>query len=565
MTTHPNKGRRGFHLGVLSVISTALILGATGSVWAQFHVQLSPQLVATEVKPGQRGMLEFELINPDDEVDLDVKVRSSSIMQGSTGEYLLADSTQPQSCEAWIHLQDSAYVLPAGRAIKIPVGLVVPTDATGGGYGAVVFEVIPPQDAAAEEGAMTARMQYRFQMPAWLELKIKRSYGSKEMLKVNEITMSNTSEHPQYKQRFGDMGLIVDAMVENTGNVHVFTTGRLILRDENNSLVADTRLGSGRGAVLPGATTRLRTITRMPRPGQYTVKAIVDYGGRSHATGQTTLEVDRKMLSQVGEASFSIPLEVEVKPEVIDLSAPVRAYRPFGATIINREKFPIDVKVRPGQLYHDIDGELWTTDNADSGRAVASWMEYEPKQFSIRPGRSQNIRVTLNVPEDAGGGYYGALQVTARPVDTVSEAGGFLPSELTLPIYLTVPPALDKAGEIAALDVDRSVRGGVTLKATFQNAGNVHVTARGAATIQRWVEKQTGSGEIIVMDEARFEDVGRVGIEPDTVLIFPGEKRMLSSETMEQLPPGRYRAKLEIYYGAKDPATVEKEFVVEPR
>jgi hypothetical protein len=510
-------------------------------------------------------MLEFELINPDDEVDLDVKVRPSAIQQGEKGEYLLADSARPYSCVDWIQLQDTMYVLPAGRAIKIPVGLVVPTDATGGAYGAVVFEVIPPQDQAGEEGAMTARMQYRFQMPAWLELKVKRSYGANERLKVNEIEMSNTSEHRQYKQRFGDMGLIVDAMVENTGNVHVFTNGRLIIRDENRSLVADTRLGSGRGAVLPGAVTRLRTITRMPPPGNYTVKAIVDYGGRSHATGQTTLEVERKMLSQVGEASFSIPLEVEIKPEIIELSAPVKAFRPFGATIINREKFPIDVEVRPGQLYHDIDGELWTTENADSGRAVVNWMEYDPKAFQIPPGRRQNIRVTLNVPEDAGGGYYGALQVTARPVDTVSEAGEFLPSELTLPIYLTVPPALDKAGAIAALDVERSPSGGVTLKPTFENAGNIHVTTRGSATIQKWMEKQESAGEMIILDEPRFEDVGRVGIEPDTVLIFPGEKRMLSSETMEQLPPGRYRAKLEIYYGAKDPATAEKEFVVEPR
>ncbi len=557
-------GRRGISPGVRILIVIAVHMVAA-SGFSQFHFQLSPQLVTQSVSPGSRGGLEFELRNPSRETDLKIRISASHVTQRVGGEYLLSDSAVPHSCADWIELPDTLLDLPAGKTIKAYAGVKVPSSAVGGAYGAVVFEVVPPRDDKSEDGAMAVSMKYRFQIPAWLELKVKRSFGSREMLKVNDITMSNTSEHPQYKQRFGDMGLIVDAMVENTGNVHVFTTGRLILRDENNSLVADTRLGSGRGAVLPGATTRLRTITRMPRPGQYTVKAIVDYGGRSHATGQTTLEVDRKMLSRVGEASFSIPLEVEIKPEVVELSAPVRAYRPFGATIINREDFPIDVEVRPGQLYHDIDGELWTTENADSGRAVAGWMDYDPKQFSIRPGRSQNIRVSLNVPEDAGGGYYGALLVTARPVDTVSESGEFLPSELTLPIYLTVPPAIDKAGEIAALDVDQSVGGGVTLKATFQNAGNIHVTTRGAATIQRWMEKQAGSGEIIVMDEARFEDVGRVGIEPDTVLIFPGEKRMLSSETMEQLPPGRYRAKLEIYYGAKDPATTEKEFVVEPR
>ena len=565
MSRHLQIDRRSFRSGDLlgcGMVFVAVLLMLAGAANAQFHVQLSPQLVEAEVKPGSRGVLEFELMNSDRVDSVDVLLSLSSITQGINGQYSLTDSLMPNSCAEWLELPDSIITIPPGATRTVRVSLRVPSAAVGGGYGAVVFEMLPPEEHRHGASSDAAKMRYRFKMPAWLELSIDRTMGVRKRLLANQITITRTADDSKLKEKYGDLGMRVSVDVENTGNVHVFTTGRLLIRDENHRLIKDTRLGSGRGAVLPSAVTALQTITDLPRPGKYTVKAFVEYGGRSPATVVTTLDVGRKYAGAIGGSVISMPLEVEIVPAKVELSAPGRATRPFGATLVNREAFPIHVEVRSGQIYHDAYGKLWTTDNADSARSIADWITFEPKEFTINPNRRQNVRVMMNVPDTAAGGYYGCLQFTATAPDSIGS--DFLPSELKLPIYVSVPPELAYACEITKVGKDVSSGGGVTLMALLENNGNIHVTARGAAIIEKWAEGRIQVDGVMQAGEGRFQEVGRIKINADSVLIFPGESRILTSETIDQLPPGKYRAKLEVFYGAKQPATMEKEFLVEP-
>ena len=79
MTDSTKKGHRTKSSGVpAAVLLLALALCASPATNAQFHVQLSPQLLSTDVKPGQKGQFEFELVNPDKTVDLQVRLNCLS-------------------------------------------------------------------------------------------------------------------------------------------------------------------------------------------------------------------------------------------------------------------------------------------------------------------------------------------------------------------------------------------------------------------------------------------------------------------------------------------------------
>jgi hypothetical protein len=545
-------------------LAAALVLSFSTISFAQgeFRVQLSPNLMKAKLKPGSRNVLEFSLANADRENDVRVSAFYKDIQQGARGQYLLSDTATQYSIRDWIEIPDTLFLLPAGQEINYQVKVTVPPTARGGGYGAIVFEILPGRPPrVSEKSKMSA--SYRFQMPSFVEISVDRYGGVLKRVRSGEILVKTPEEHEKLKKRYPNKFLIATE-IENTGNLMLEVKGRLIIRDVNGRLIKQVPLGAGRGAILPGATTYLRSYVNRLNPGRYTLRSIVQYGGHSPAVSVTDYEVTRESASQVGELDVSIPLAVEIMPNNIDLKAPVSAFRPFGATIVNREQFPIEVIARAGQIYHDVNGELWSTTTADSGRAIVDWMEFEPKEFTINANRRQNVRVTVKVPEGATGGNYGCLLFSAKPVDTASDAESFLPAELRLPIQITVPPDFELSGEVTKVRAETSPTGGVGIQALFRNTGNMHVKISGQVTIQMWAEEKSIIDSMIILSDPRFEDVGRVKIESDSVLIFPGESRMLTSETMEQLPAGKYRARLEVNYGAKQPALMDTEFVVKP-
>jgi len=542
----------------LACFPTATPVNAQGG----FGVQLSPNLLKAELRPGSRNALSFSLTNTNREKPLGVRISLSDIRQGNRGQYLLSDTAMLHSCVPWMTVPDTLIEIGPGENREILIPIKVPPRARGGAYGAVVFEILPTRQPERKGEKPLASTSYRFQMPGFIEITIKRFGGVLKRLESGEIIVRTPETEAKLAKKYGMDCLLVGTEIKNTGNILVEVKGQLIIRNEQGRLVRRVPMGAGRGAILPGAKTYLRSIIKRLNPGNYSLRSIMQYGGHSPAVSETKFEVSRRAVAQVGDLDVSIPLEVDVRPQQINLTAPANAFRTFGATLINRESFPVTVNVKLGQIYHDVYGQMWISPSADSGRAVAGWLSYEPAVFTIEPNRRKTLRVKVNVPDTAAGGYYGCLLFTTQEADTAAEAAGFLPSELCQPICIKVPPQFEYAGEIVGIEVEKSTTQGVTLKPIFLNTGNIHTIVRGFATIQMWAEEKSVLDSLIILSEPKFEDVGRVEIEADSVLIFPGEPRLLSSETMEMLPPGRYRAIVEILYGTKEPATMEKEFVI---
>ncbi len=547
---------------ILGGLAAAFFPAMPAQGQGDFRVMLSPNLMKVELRPGSRSTLSFSLSNNNKELPVSIRVFLKDFGQGARGQYLLSDTAMPHSCISWLELPDTLFELAPNSSHEVLVPVQVPHRAMGGAYGAVVFEIMPqrPPPGAGRLGSSV----YRFKMPAFVEITIKRPGGVLKRLESGEIIIRTPETDDKLAKLHGPDHILVATEIKNTGNILVEAKGQLIIRNEEGRLIRRVPMGAGRGAILPGAKTYLRSIIKRLNPGTYSLRAIMQYGGHSPAISLTNFEVSRRAATQTGDLDVSVPLEVDVRPQQINLSAPVNAFRAFSVALINRESFPVDVDVKLGQIYHDLHGQMWTSPSADSGRAVAGWLSYEPTAFTIAPNRRQTVRVTMNVPDTASGGYYGCMLFTTQSADTAAEAAGFLPSELFLPIGVKVPPHFEYAGEIIGIEIEETAAQGATLKPVFLNTGNVHTTVRGFATIQMWAEEKSVVDSLVVLSKPKFEDVGRVEIEADSVLILPGEPRMLSSETMELLPPGRYRAKVEISFGSKEPATGEKEFVIKP-
>jgi len=543
------------------VAVVALLWLAGTTVYGQFDVSLEPQVAEVQLRPGKRAVLPFRLTNEDQDTPALVKVLARDIRQGLRGQYMLADSLMPYSCVPWLTLPDTLIEIAPGETREIPVTVKVPYDAHGGAYGAVVFEIVQKERAAADPTELVFGAQYRFQLPAWIEIIVKRGRPVRGRLTPGSITVIPTADDPRLLKEYGDRGMVVLTEVENTGDIHVFTKGRLIIRDENRRLIRDTRLGSGRGAILPGAKTSLRTIMKLPRPGMYSIKTFVEYGGRSPAIAQTTFEITDTRAARTGESEIALPLYIEMRPELFEPSIPAGGFRVLGVTLRNRENGPVEVDVELGRIYYDENGQMWVSDEkADSGRSCAPWLTIEPRNFVLDPERRQNVRITLDIPADVSGGYYACVVLNARLVgDTAAE---ILPSPIYCPIYLTVPPNLEPGGEIVQIEVEHPRASATALKTEFRNTGNIHKVIRGSLNLQLWVVPKAVPGREI-MDTARFEDVAVVQLETDSSYVLPGEIRVVSSQTIEGLPAGRYRAEVTVHYGGKTPAKLEREFVVE--
>jgi hypothetical protein len=548
---------------LFQVVGTVCLFVLPVSSYGQFDLSMIPHIAEMKLKRGQRADIKYELTNENTERELTIKVFAKNMMQGSQGEYTVTDSQMPHSCVSWLSVPDTLIRIAPGEMVKFPVKVNVPPRAQGGAYGAIIFEIVPDKPVGPKGQPGLYSVDYTFQLPGWIEISVESGRAARGRLTTGELTVVPTKEIPEIMQKYGDGGLVVTSQIENIGDVHVFTKGRMIIRDENNRLIRDTRLGSGRGAVLPGAKSILKTITKLPPPGKYSIKTIIDYGGRSPAIAQANFEISEEFRSKVGKTGVAEPLSLEIRPERLEQSVPAGGFRVLSLSLLNREQKSVAIKIDLGQMAYDDDGNLWATEEiTDSGRSCAPWIAIEPKNFVLPPNGRRNVRISLKVPEDAKGGYYTCAIINARTEKDTSETT--LPSPTNCPIVLTIPTTFEIAGEIIKVDVEHPVETAVSLKAKFKNNGNVHTVLFGGVNLERWVEPGDVPG-LVVIDTGRYESAGLFKFETDSTYILPGETRTIKSQIVSGLPAGKYRAQIAIMYGLEKPLRFEKEFEIGPK
>jgi hypothetical protein len=181
--------------------------------------------------------------------------------------------TLPHSAAKWISFIPEKATVAPGKGVNVTVVIATPPDAHAGNYAVAWFEAIPDAQGNAKELRVGARLGV-------LILTDVRG-ASKPAITVDELLVSPpTASQP----------LKADVKISNTGDVHLFPKGTLVIMDRKRKLVG--HVGFEKQRLLPGedrsATLKFGGDLK---PGDYDAILTVDYGEAGATVKTTTFTV----------------------------------------------------------------------------------------------------------------------------------------------------------------------------------------------------------------------------------------------------------------------------------
>jgi hypothetical protein len=538
-------------LGVLVLFSILLF---TPKATSQFQLHLSPLLVELDIAPGATKSYKLHIRNEDKENGINLWAYATNMRETQRGAYEVAeDETTEYSCVGWVQIRDSILTLEPGESRDIEVKVKAPRDVFGGRYAAVVFEVVPPEATFDSYGMM--RLHYK--MPTFLEVTIKRFGGLQRKASIVDFQVTPFSSE-KLKDDLGEEALSFTASVKNEGNIHVEGKGTLIIKDREGKTKRRVPLGGGRGIVIPGATVDFSSFLRKPLPGEYVAKAMINFGGLSPMVAEIPFSISRTKSAALGSFKASSFIALDIKPVNLEMKIPQRGFRAMTFSLANEERDSVEIKAYLKDMDYDEEGNLVVLDSSETGRSCIDWVNLEPEEFTIAPGKSSRTRINLQAPDEGAGGYYACLVFDAL---LKSSTEGAISSPFQIPVIVNVPTGLEEKGEIVDLQISAALGKPATFVTLFKNLGNTHIKPRGKIRIDILRELQQRD-DIIFTGEPKYERLAELELEEVDQYILPGGTRIMQAGFMGSLEAGKYMAEVSINFGGSQPAVYQKAFTI---
>ncbi|MCK4225183.1 MAG: hypothetical protein KAX39_08370, partial [candidate division Zixibacteria bacterium] len=417
-----------------------------------------------------------------------------------------------------------------------------------------VFEIGPEK---APPGKKFGSVGYHFQMPAFVEVTIKRFGGLRRKATISDFKVQSVSTG-RLEKKMGKKALRFTASVKNEGNIHVKGKGTLIIKDNEGRTKRRVPLGGGRGIVIPEATVNFRSLLRKPPPGEYTARAVINLGGLSPAVAEIPFTVTRTKSSALGSFKASSYIALDIKPEHLEMKIPPRGFRAATFSFRNYERDTIEVKAYLKDIEYDEEGDLILLDFSETGRSCREWISLEPQELTLAPEKRGRVKLTLQVPPEGEGGYYACVVFDAL---LKGSKEGAISTPFQIPVILSIPPNLDKEGEIVDLQIKTSAGKPALLTAYFKNTGNIHLKPKGKISLEVLKEIKS-TGDLIYVGKPRYEKVDEFFFEEVEGYVLPGGIRKMQAGYAGALEAGKYLAEITIDYGGPEPKKLRKEFRV---
>jgi hypothetical protein len=235
-----------------------------------------------------------------------------------------------------------------------------------------------------------------------------------------------------------------------------------------------------------------------------------------------------------------------VTPRVIDRAVEQRDMVRETVTITNTS----DRRVNVFPSVHGVEANATTSlrapiSPADPERTfnMTGWIEIPRGAVELMPGESATLPLAINVhPQAVPGEYHAVIGFGAgrnRPEAETKVAAGTAPS---IVVRLEISDTSQEQLTLGTFTVDRFVF----------DSNNQSVT---------YVLENTGDGSVsptgeIIFYNARGSEVGSVLVNPDELVLAPGQREMLTAQVPTDGVMGRYKAFLTISYGANQAASV---------
>jgi hypothetical protein len=485
--------------------------------------------------------------------ELRLSVGAAEVREREEGFYeTVEEPPSAFSCKSWIRV-DTTQITLKPKEVRDIVGTVsVPRGIPAGGrYAAVVCE-LEQDEVPSPPGPLSepqAQLAVRWRMSTIVFLTVLGGPFDKR------ASVADIEVRPG--QLRSQDALIVSAPLENKGNIHIFATGRLVIRTKGGRRVREVPLGSGRGGILPGATVKFTSIIRRTfAPGEYVAEASFRYGGAAPAVAVVPFTVAKTV---VAGATQAVSAGFSVEPQVLEAQLPSGSYRTWVLALRNTGEDPLEVRAGPVDIACDEQGELRAAETGGASRSCAPWLSVRPAEFELRPGQTHQVRVSAAAPRDRTGGGYGGIEFVARRAE---QAGG--PAELSrvAAVLLTVGAAPPPQAQIEAVELRGPAREGeaAVVLVRLRNTGEVHLRPKAGTLLVKALPpaRQVGGTEY----QAAERELEKASLQPLGRLVLPGGTIVMEGRSAEAAGAGKYILEVAVDYGAESPTMERKEFTV---
>jgi hypothetical protein len=222
--------------------------------------------------------------------------------------------------------------------------------------------------------------------------------------------------------------------------------------------------------------------------------------------------------------------QIAISPGSMDMLVPEGQHTLPSITVSNDSDKPMDFEVKLAGYGQGTSGSTEVLEPDTNPLSAVSYISFAPAEFSLEPGESQEIGLTVSIPQGIDGGRYAVVLVIGtpggdEPITTISRMG--------ILVKLTIAGSdLIQQGSIEFIGSEPVESGEpIPIKVTYANEGNVHCRVQGSLTIF------DAQGDVL--------DVARTS----WAVVIPGYSRELVAEWIpgSDLDPGTYDAQASVY------------------
>jgi hypothetical protein len=194
-------------------------------------------------------------------------------------------------------------------------------------------------------------------------------------------------------------------------------------------------------------------------------------------------------------------------------------------SITNLGTSPVVVRVKLSDWQLGDRGEFTFAPLGTTPASLAGFVQYEPQEFSLQPGESGRIQLTMTLPKEGPATRWGVLLSEVRPALARSpRLGPRAVAKLGTTLYLSRIAADEVRAEVTDMTVAPLGYDSLSVSVRISNAGERHCYVGGEVSLT----DSTGN---------RFAE----GKFP-TGVVLPGRTRDYTWTCPVTLPPGRYTA-----------------------
>jgi len=240
--------------------------------------------------------------------------------------------------------------------------------------------------------------------------------------------------------------------------------------------------------------------------------------------------------------SEALAFGFNVDPARIEVSIPAGKRRGKTISVSNYSDHPMHLAIYLADVATAPDGTNEFPKVGTTEWSCAGWVQTVPAELDLKPGDTRDVRVSISAPPDARGGRYGMLFFETTP--SYEQPGIGVNFRIGTLIDVTVSKTVQTQARLA----DVALVNAKELHVTLLNEGNALVRP---------------TGRIKIFD-ARNAKIAQADFNPRQLGVLPKTLRMLTQDLERPLPPGAYRLKVEIDYGARSILVGELPVTVSP-